>query len=140
MFGFFPVTKFGEIGKNAAQMEVGEIRGPIKTDDGYSIIQLLETKDDTTNYSMSYDEVKDQIMMALTLTKYEKYINEYNAKLADKYNVKIYDETLKNIDNIFMNLVVVRRMGFGGEIYAVPPTEQFNGWYGVWKKNKNLNP
>ncbi len=140
VFGFFPITKYGDIGKNAAHMKIGDICGPIKVNDGYSIFQLIDRKEDTTNYSMSYDEIKDQIVMQLTLDKFEKYVNEYNAKLANKYGVKIHDDVLASIDDIFMNLVVVRKMGFGGEVYAVPYTEQFDGWYDIWKNNNNINP
>jgi hypothetical protein len=52
--------------------------------------------------------------------------------------VEINEDVLKNIDDIFMNLVIVRYMGFGGEIFAVPYTEQYSGWYDIWLKNKNL--
>ncbi len=44
------------------------------------------------------------------------------------------------LDNIYLNIVMVRRMGFGGEIFAVPYTEQFSGWYDIWLKNRNLKP
>jgi hypothetical protein len=27
-------------------------------------------------------------------------------------------------------------MGFGGEIFAVPNTEQFSGWYKLWQQQK----
>jgi len=137
-FGFFPITKHGEIGRIASQMKIGDVYGPIKLDEGYSIFQLINRKVDTTN-SKNYAEIKDQLITQLTLSKFEKYVNEYNAKLAQKYGVEIYEDVLKDIDNIFMNLVVVRYMGFGGEIFAVPYTEQFSGWYEVWQHNKDMS-
>ncbi|MGE5811484.1 MAG: hypothetical protein ACM339_08280, partial [Ignavibacteria bacterium] len=82
----------------------------------------------------------DQIILMLTMEKFEKYVNEYNASLAQTYGVKIYEDVLKNIENSYINLVVVRYMGFGGEIYAVPVTEQYSGWYEVWKERQKLNP
>jgi parvulin-like peptidyl-prolyl isomerase len=139
-FGFFPVTRHGEIGKIASQMNIGDIYGPIKLDEGYSVFQLIDRKEDTTGYSLSYDDIKDQIVMQLTLNKFEKYINEYNAKLAVKYGVEINEDVLNDINNIFMNLVVVRYMGFGGEIFAVPYTEQFSGWYEIWQKKQEVVP
>jgi hypothetical protein len=36
--------------------------------------------------------------------------------------------------------VVARYMGFGGEIYAVPNTEQYSGWYEIWKQKNRLMP
>lgn len=138
VFGYFNITQHGEIGRIASQLKINDIYGPVKLDDGYSIFQVLDKKDDTTSYSMSFDEVKAQLIEKITLSKFEKYINEYNAVLANKYGVEINDDALKNIDDIFMNLVVARYMGFGGEIYAVPYTEEYSGWYNIWQKNRNI--
>ncbi|HSD63647.1 MAG TPA: peptidylprolyl isomerase, partial [Ignavibacteriaceae bacterium] len=138
VFGYFNITQHGEIGRIASQLKINDIYGPVKLDDGYSIFKVLDKKDDTTSYSMSFDEVKAQLIEKITLSKFEKYINEYNAALANKYSVEINDDALKNIDGIFMNLVVARYMGFGGEIYAVPYTEEYSGWYDIWQKNRNI--
>ena len=137
-FGFFSITQYGEIGRIASQMEIGDVYGPVKLEEGYSVFQLIDRKEDTTSYSMSYDELREQLISHVTLLKFEKYVNEYNARLANKYEVEIYEDVLKDIDNIYMNLVVVRYMGFGGEIFAVPYTEQFSGWYDIWLGTKNL--
>ena len=139
-FGYFPITKFGNLGKIASQMKIGEVYGPIKLDEGYSVFQLIGSETDTTTYEKSFDEIKQELKMKLTLSKFEKLVNKYNAQLANKYGVKIYEDVLKSINNIFLNLVVVKNMGFGGEIFAVPYTEQFSGWFDVWQKSKNLSP
>lgn len=137
-FGYFNITQHGEIGRIASQLKINDIYGPLKLEEGYSIFQVLDKKDDTTSYTMSFNEVKDQLIEKITLAKFEKCINDYNAALANKYGVEINDEALKDIDNIFMNLVVARYMGFGGEIYAVPYTEEYSGWYEIWKKGRNI--
>ncbi|MCK7521995.1 MAG: peptidylprolyl isomerase [Ignavibacteriales bacterium] len=41
-FGFFPVTMYGDIGSIAAQMNIGEIYGPIKLSEGYSVFKLID--------------------------------------------------------------------------------------------------
>ncbi len=89
---------------------------------------------------MDYSDIKNQIILMLTMEKFEKYVNEYNAGLAQAYGVKINEDVLKNIENAYINIVVVRYMGFGGEIYAVPNTEQYSGWYEIWKKKNRLMP
>lgn len=137
-FGFFPITKYGELGRIAARMKIGEIYGPIKLDEGYSIFKLIDKKIDTTNYTKSFDEVKKDLKMQLTFSRFENSVNQYNAKLADKFGVEINEDVLKSIKNIFLDLVIVRKMGFGGEIFAVPYTQQYSGWYEIWQKNKNL--
>ncbi len=135
-FGLLPITKLGEIGKFASQMNIGEIYGPIKVDGDYSIFQLIDRKVDSTTYSKNFDEVKDDLNKLVTIQKFEKFINNYTAKLANKYGVEINEDVLNGIDNSYLNLVVVRYMGFGGEIFAVPYTEQFSGWYDIWRDNK----
>jgi len=148
-FGFFPITKHGEIGKIASQMKIGDVYGPLKLDEGYSVFQLIDripltqsSIDSIASFTEKnreeFNELKDQIIMQLSLSKFEKFVNEFNASLAQKYGVEIYEDVLDGIDNVFMNLVVVRYMGFGGEIFAVPYTEQFSGWYDIWLKNKNM--
>ncbi|RPI70018.1 MAG: hypothetical protein EHM47_12875, partial [Ignavibacteriales bacterium] len=137
-FGYFPVTENGEIGRAAFNMEVGDVYGPIKLDEGYSVFRLIGKKQDTTVNSKSYDEVKEELISQITLSKFEKYVNGYVAELAQKYGIEIYEDVLEEIDNIYLNLVVVRYMGFGGEIFAVPYTEQFSGWYDIWIDNKEI--
>jgi len=137
-FGFFSITQNGEIGRIASQMEIGDVYGPLELEEGYSVFQLIDKKADTTSYSMSYAELREQLISHVTLLKFEKYVNEYNARLANKYGVEIYEDVLNDIDNIYMNLVVVKYMGFGGEIFAVPYTEEFSGWYDLWLGTKRL--
>lgn len=140
-FGFFPVTENGELGKIASQMKIGEIYGPIKLEEGYSIFQLIGKKTDTTStYLRNFDEVKQEIKMKLILSRFEKAVNEYNYKLANKFGVKIFENVLNDIEDIYLNLIVVRKMGFGGEIFAVPYTQQFPGWYELWIKEQNRIP
>ncbi len=137
-FGYFNITQHGEIGRIASQMNVGDVYGPLRTDDGYSIFKVIDKKEDTTSYTQSFDEVKNQLIAKITLAKYQKYVNNYTAQLASKYGVEINDNVLNSVKDIYMNLVVARRMGFGGEIYAFPYTEEYSGWYDIWMKNKNI--
>ncbi len=137
-FGYFNMTQHGEIGRIASQLNVGDVYGPLKVDDGYSIFKVIDKKEDTASYTQSFDEVKDQLIAKITLAKFQKYVNSYNAQLASKYGVVIHDNVLNSIKDIYMNLVVARRMGFGGEIYAFPYTEEYTGWYDIWMKNKNI--
>jgi parvulin-like peptidyl-prolyl isomerase len=147
-FGFFPVTQHGELGRLAANMQTGEIYGPVKLPEGYSVFKVLDKKTaplsavspNTTDYKAAFDELKDQIIMQLSLNKFRKFVNEYNASLARKYGVKINEDVLEKIQNSYLDLVVVRYMGFGGEIFAVPYTEQFSGWYDIWQNKNNITP
>lgn len=135
-FGLMSAAKLGEIGKASLKMNVGDIYGPIKTDEGYSIFKLIDRQPDSSYHKKNFTDVKNEIDTKLTFSKFEKNVNEYTAKLAVKYGVEINENVLNSLSNSFLNLVVVRYMGFGGEIFAVPNTEQFSGWYKLWQQEK----
>lgn len=147
-FGFFPVTQHGELGRIAANLKPGDTYGPVKLPEGYSVFKVIDKKtaplsdiqSDTKDYKAAFNALKDQIVMQLSLNKFREYVNKYNAALAHKYGVKINEDVLNNIQNTYLNLVVVRYMGFGGEIFAVPYTEQFSGWYDIWQNKNNITP
>lgn len=135
-FGLISASKLGEIGKASLNMNIGDVYGPIKTDEGYSIFKLIDRQPDSSNHKKNFEDVKNEIDTKLTFSKFEKTVNEYTAKLAVKYGVEINENVLNSLSNSFLNLVVVRYMGFGGEIFAVPNTEQFGGWYKLWQQEK----
>lgn len=138
--GYFSPLNYGEIGQAVLGMKIGDVYGPIKLNEGYSIFKLIDRIPDTTRYTKSYNEVKQDLISHLTLLKFEKYVNEYNSALAQKYGVSINESVLEAAENVFLNLVVVRYMGFGGQIFAVPYTEQFSGWYDIWQNNVKVVP
>jgi parvulin-like peptidyl-prolyl isomerase len=134
-FGYFPVTMYGEIGRAAENMKPGEIYGPIKVNEGYSLFKLLD-KREIKEGKLETEELKN-------LAKYrlmkEHYTN-YAVKLAGKYNIKIEEGLLRGIslkDNL---MLVIRYMGFGGRITAVPVTFPFHEWYRPWQESIKENP
>lgn len=135
-YGFSDISSLGEIGEATLKMQIGDIYGPIKTDEGYSIIKLIDRKQDTTLSKKSFEDVKNEIEKKLTYSRLERLMNEYTVKLANKFGVQIDEGVLYSLSNNFLNLMVVRYMGFGGEIFAVPNTEQFSGWYRLWQQQK----
>ena len=54
-FGFFPITEHGEIGRIAAELELGEIYGPIKLDEGYSIFKLIGKREPEEKQNKNFD-------------------------------------------------------------------------------------
>lgn len=132
--GLLPVTALGELGKAAIGVKIGEIYGPVHLPEGYSIFQVIEKKIDS---SISEPRrITDDIIMGSALEEYENFVNKYNAGLAVKYGVRINKNILKEMNTTFLDMVVVRYMGFGGQIFAVPFTEQFTGWYELWQNSR----
>ncbi|NWF88685.1 MAG: peptidyl-prolyl cis-trans isomerase [Ignavibacteriaceae bacterium] len=139
-FGFFPVTMYGEIGKAAANMNVGEIYGPVKLPEGYSIFKLIDKREKEIDTTLSFEETKEEIKKNLSYKKLGDFFIDYTVKLANKFGVTINEQLLKSIELLDMNLFVYRYMGFGGRINAVPMVLPFNEWFLPWKESKKLTP
>ena len=139
-FGYFPVTMYGEIGRVASKMEVGQVYGPLKIDDGYSIFKLIGKKDETVKPPEAYEKEKDEIKRELGYKKMHNALENYIVKLANKYGVEINDEVLKKIPVTSTNAMVYRLLGFGGKITAVPLVSPNSDWYKQWLESKKVLP
>jgi parvulin-like peptidyl-prolyl isomerase len=139
-FGFFPVGMYGEIGKIAGELKVGEVYGPLTTPEGYSVFKLLDVKEEEIVNPAPYEQVKDSVQLQLTANKFYSKMTEEAMKLADKYGVEVDSKALDDVKVTEINMFAYRYMGFGGKITAVPVTAPFYEWYNEWKKNKKDLP
>lgn len=139
-FGFFPVTMYGDIGRIAAQMNVGEIYGPIKLPEGYSVFKLIDKRETGIDTSLPFEESKEDIKKNLAYKKLSDFFIDYTVKLANKYGVSINKQLLNTISVSDLNVFVYRYMGFGGRINAVPMVLPFTEWFMLWKESKKLAP
>lgn len=139
-FGFFPVTMYGEIGRIAATMQVGEIYGPVKLPEGYSIFKLIEKNESKFDSTISFEQSKDEIKKNLAYEKSANFFIDYTVKLANKYGVSINEQLFNSIEILDMNLFVYRYMGFGGRINAVPMVLPFTEWFLPWKESNKPTP
>lgn len=139
-FGFFPVTMYGDLGRIAASMNIGELYGPIKLPEGYSIFKLIDKRESTFDSALTFQQVKEDLRKYLRYTKSVKFFIDYTVELANKYGVQINEQLFNSIEVMDMNLFVYRYLGFGGRISAVPLTLPFNEWYLPWKEKQKLIP
>jgi parvulin-like peptidyl-prolyl isomerase len=132
--GFFSTTEFGEIGKIAGTMEVGDVYGPLQVDNCYSIFKLIDKKEQTIdkNNQQNIDEIKGNILYSKALNNLENTA----ANLADKYGVTINEKLLNSVQVNNMQMIVFRYMGFGGRILAFPYTAPFYKWKDNWEQKK----
>lgn len=137
-FGFFPVNAYGEIGRIAADMEIGEIYGPLKTDDGYSIFKLIDKKEAVIENPKPFDEIKGELKKQLKVEKISQKLIDNTVDLANKYGVSVEENLLKSITPSNFSMVVYRYMGFGGRILAVPYSAPFINWVQKWKQENKL--
>ncbi|MCX8011140.1 MAG: peptidylprolyl isomerase, partial [Ignavibacteria bacterium] len=139
-FGFFPTSMYAEIGEVASKMKIGEIYAPLKTNDGYSIIKLIDKKVDSVSNLVNYDEVKEKIRTNIFNKKFFEKKNKFIAQLAEKYIKKINYDLLNSIKTTSLNMFAYRFMGFGGRITAVPLLTRYTEWFDEWMKLKQQVP
>lgn len=137
--GFFKASEKGEIGKAVNRMEVGEINGPIKTHEGYSLIKLLEKREGKREKIASFEEAKEDVKNILRTERMYKKLDDTTAKLAIEYGVEINDAVLRSIKVSSVDMIVMRRFGFGGQLLAVPFTPNFSSWFRKYEQLKKKN-
>lgn len=139
-FGLFPTTSFGEIGRVAGTLEVGEIYGPLETEQGYSIFQVIEKKEEQEKLPKSYEEIREELTMKIRSERASDSMINNTVDLANKYGVTVDENMLYNVKVNNLTMVVYRYMGFGGRILAVPMTTPFIEWVEKWQHSKDSLP
>lgn len=141
-FGKFPVTSYGEIGRIAASMQVGEIYGPLKVPEGYSIFKLIEKDTAYVEKPKTFEQVKEQYKQDLAFQKAKMKLTDYTYNLAMKYNIDLNISELDKIQVTRLPSFGIRNLGFGGKITAVPILAPNVEWAYRWiqRQNKKLIP
>lgn len=141
-FGLFAVNTNGEIGRIASNMEIGEIYGPLEVKQGFSIFKLIDKTEEQKNVSSpeSFEESKPELVKKLKNEKYLKAMVNKTLQFADKYDVQINEELLKQIDVANFNMFVYKYFGFGGRSVAVPVMVPFTEWFEPWKSGIKVLP
>jgi hypothetical protein len=111
---------YGDIGKIAATMNVGEIYGPLKVPEGYSVFKLIGKKEPETKLAQPFEKVKDELRKELEYQKGHKAIMDFTAKLAKKFGISVDGSVLKDVQVTNLNAFGFRYLGFGGRTTAVP--------------------
>lgn len=129
-FGWFPVIMYGDLGKIAADLQVCDIYGPIKTSDGYSLIKLIGKKEDYIEYpKKAYDQLKHEIKANIGYGRLKSKIDNYTASLAVKYGIAMDPDVIGGLDLTEINSIGMRYLGFGGSVTGVPVIAPNFDWY-----------
>ena len=138
-WGFFNPKEAGEIGRIAARLIKGEIFGPLKVNEGYSIFQLIDKKSENTNQKTITDQDSIKLIrLKLALNKMDNLINAKTVSLAKKYNMSVDEELLSKIETSKINTFTYRLIGFGGKIAAYPITVPIYEWYKDYQQKKEI--
>jgi hypothetical protein len=136
---YFAVTERGEIGKIASQMDTNQVFGPLKTSEGYSLIQLLDKKNGLVKKYAEFEEVKDEIKNILRSRKMLMELDTLTTRIALESNLKINYDILNRLKLTDVNIIVLKRFGFGGQLLAVPYSQPFSSWYNLYLEEYKKN-
>lgn len=137
-FGYFSVTASDEIGRVVRNMNIGEILGPIKLQDGYSVIKLIDRKTVKSNLEDDFEKYKSYYKMQAALNKLDNLLNDKTISLARKYGISINQNVFDSTDVLSINTFTYRLIGFGGKIAAIPITTPLFEWFYNIHKDKVL--
>jgi parvulin-like peptidyl-prolyl isomerase len=132
--GFFSVSENKEIGTIAETMNTGDIYGPIKTNNGYTVFKLIDKKE--SNLSAKISQLDEETKRKIRYKKVLENLENKTAELAEKYKVTIDEKLLDSIKLLNAQMVVLRYMGFGGRIPAFPNVTPFFNWKEKWEQKK----
>jgi len=138
-FGLFATSSFGEIGRVAGTMNIGDIYGPLKVPEGYSVFKLIDKQKEALPNEEEYEATKEKLRRDLAFNKLRNSLINYTVTLANKYGVTINEKILTDTPVTSINAIVYRYFGFGGKMTAVPMMTPFTDWVKSWK-HKNVSP
>ncbi len=138
--GLKPVVLLGDVGNIASSLKLNEVYGPIRRGDLYSIIQVIEKKEKNDSVKFAFETIKNELRNVLRLRKLSESLNQTTSKLAEKYEIKIYNEALEKIKFTNIPMFIHRLMGFGGRIAGMPLLTPFSEWMDDQFLNKVLLP
>ncbi len=134
--GYAPASSFGEIGRISESMKPGEVYGPLKTGDSYTLFKLLDRR--TEEKQGSFESEKENIRKMLAGEKFRAKLVNFTTSLAMKYGFSINRESLSNLNVTGINSMVYQVLGFGGKIPAVPLSLPAIQWYNNWKEKHDI--
>ena len=140
-YGMFPVDRFGEIGRVAWDMKVGDVYGPIKLAEGYSIIKLLEKREEYTEKpKKTFAESKERLLSEIISNRTKRKFDQHTAALAMKYGIKVDYPAFQTVETTTIPSFAIRRLGFGGQMTAAPLFAPDFDWIYEYSKMINQNP
>ena len=138
--GFFPINQYGEIGRIAATLEIGQLYGPLQVPEGYSLFQLVDKKEEKNLTGIDFEKNRARIKNIIKSKKFSDETIQKTVDLANKYGVSVNEELLKSIKVLNTTTIVYRNFGFGGRLLAVPMTMPNYLWIKLWQEQQKLNP
>jgi peptidyl-prolyl cis-trans isomerase SurA len=92
--GPFTAEKYGTVSQAAFELEPGQVAGPIKAGNMYSVIELIEK---TPAVEKTLDEVRRQIESNMRFERQKDLKVAWEAELIKQYNVQVNKDIIKQV-------------------------------------------
>ncbi|MBI5464782.1 MAG: hypothetical protein HY966_07530 [Ignavibacteriales bacterium] len=136
--GWIAFKDYYSIVAQTLMMDVGELKGPLKLAEGYSVLKLLDWQ-----FRISknvFDSLRDRERRRIRQRHQQSTINKYVAHIAMRERVEIYYDKIARAEVANLNMFTRRLIGFGGRMNAAPILMPQWQWVDEWKRLKNLLP
>lgn len=141
MTGLKPAAVLGSIGTIAAGLELNELYGPVRRENGsYSLLMVKEKQRSSDAPVVDFEKDKEQLRRYLAQKKITGFISEKTAELFKKYGVRVNEQLLSSVKTSDIYMFTHRLMGFGGRISAVPLLDNWADWINIQQLKKELLP
>ncbi len=107
VLGYFDPSALGHIGAVARTLRVGDIAGPIKTEDNkFSIFKVLDFK---KSEPPPIEQIWNQVKRDALTEKRIHAIDQFLVKLADKYPIKINHAAIDSLKLTDLSMIVLKQ-------------------------------
>jgi parvulin-like peptidyl-prolyl isomerase len=126
--GLISSMQLGELGNIAIKLKEGEVYGPYRRGNLYSVVQVLEIKNSSDSLSAGFANVREGIRSELFYKKMNEILLKKTVEFVSGNKIQINTDVLNRITLNMIPMFVHRVMGFGGRIAGVPLTTPFSNW------------
>ncbi|MFZ4620032.1 MAG: peptidylprolyl isomerase [Bacteroidota bacterium] len=136
--GWFAFRKYPELSAKLMMLPAGELSGPIRLNEGYSLVTLLGRR--IAGDSPYIDSLLQREALRMRTKRQLAAVSSSVASLARERNVKFFYDRIDRAEIADINMLTRRIIGFGGRINASPYLVPQWEWVEQWKKMQNINP
>ncbi len=130
--------RFGDnrpLASKLLMMNVGEMKGPLKLPEGYSVVKLLDRTFKAN--AVLLDSLWKRECVRMRTAHRQAVVNQSIAKAALQNRVEIDYDRIRKAEVSDVNSMTRRLIGFGGRINAAPLLVPQWQWVNEWKRMKS---
>lgn len=130
------IDSLGFLANYVVNMHINEVFGPVEQEGKYWVFMLTDTSSNSSVQISNPEDEAASLKNELYFKKLADIVGDKTVKLAEKYNLQVNEDLLKNISVNDINIIVMRSFGFGEKMLAAPVIKKNFKWYEKWQEKK----